>query len=167
MEFAYVRLELIDPMTWENGDGDKYAPNAKTGVAYGLLKSREGSSIKIIKNYETDSARQSRFHYYLGRDRRHYFDCRFSPAEVAYKKWVPFQGATKNTVRIYYTNNPMADSGMGQLSIENVPYKEIQVGVKEGAYLFIRTVEPNMVEYAVAKDVEDIADNEIQKCYFD
>ena len=122
-KLASVHFELIDPLTGENENHDKYVPNAKTGVAYGLLKSREGSSIKIVKNYEADSLQQSRFHYYLGRDRRHHFDCRFSPAEIPYNKWIPFQGATKSIIRIYYTNNPMADSKMEQMPIDNVPYK--------------------------------------------
>ena len=162
-----VSFVLIDPLTGENERGGGYVPNAKTGVAYGLLKSRDGSSIKIVKNHETDALQQSRFHYYLGRDRRHCFDCRFSPAEIAYKKWVPFQKASKSVVRIYYTNNPMADSKMEQLPIEDVPYKEIGINVTEGASLFIRTVEPDMIEYAVAKDAEDISENEIKKCLFD
>ena len=162
-----VSFVLIDPLTGENERGGGYVPNAKTGVAYGLLKSRDGSSIKIIKNHETDALQQSRFHYYLGRDHRHCFDCRFSPAEIAYKKWVPFQKASKSVVRVYYTNNPMADSKMEQLPVADVPYKEISIDVTEGASLFIRTVEPDVVEYAVAKDAEDISENEIRKCLFD
>ena len=165
-KLASVHFELIDPLTGENENHDKYVPNAKTGVAYGLLKSREGSSIKIVKNYEADSLQQSRFHYYLGRDRRHHFDCRFSPAEIPYNKWIPFQGATKNIIRIYYTNNPMADSKMEQMPIDNVPYKEIGIDIAEDAYLFIRTVEPDMLEYAVAKGIEEIADEDVKQCYF-
>ena len=165
-KLASVHFELIDPLTGENENHDKYVPNAKTGVAYGLLKSREGSSIKIVKSYEADSLQQSRFHYYLGRDRRHHFDCRFSPAEIPYNKWIPFQGATKSIIRIYYTNNPMADSKMEQMPIDNVPYKEIGVDITEDAYLFIRTVEPDMLEYAVAKGIEEIADEDVKQCYF-
>ena len=161
-----VQFNLIDPLTGEGGRSDRYVPNAKTGVAYGLLKSRPGSSIKINKNYETDAMQQSRFHYYLGRDHRHYFDCKFSPAEIEYKKWVSFQGATREVVRIYYTNNPMADSKMEQMSIENVPYKEITIETQEDACLFIRTVEPDMIEYVVAKEIEDISTSEVKKCYF-
>ena len=36
----------------------------------------------------------------------------------------------------------------------------------ENAYLFIRTVEPNLIEYAVAKEEDDITDSEIKNCYF-
>ena len=69
-------------------------------------------------------------------------------------------------VRIYYTDNPVADSKLEQLSIENVPYKEITINPMENAYLFIRTVEPNLIEYAVAKEEDDITDSEIKNCYF-
>ena len=55
---------------------------------------------------------------------------------------------------------------MEQMPIENVPYKEISIEAKEDAYLFIRTVEPDVIEYAVAKEVEGISDNDIKKCYF-
>ncbi|MCX4267705.1 MAG: hypothetical protein OSJ62_03440, partial [Lachnospiraceae bacterium] len=165
-EIGNAYFELIDPLTGESENTEEYVPNAKTGVAYGLLKSRPGSSIKIEKNYETDALQQSRFHYYLGRDHRHYFDCKFSPAEIEYKKWVPFQGATREVVRIYYTNNPIADSKMEQMPIENVLYKEIHIDVKEDALLFIRTVEPDMIEYVVAQGLEEISTSEIKKCYF-
>ena len=60
----------------------------------------------------------------------------------------------------------MADSKMEQMSIENVPYKEITIETQEDACLFIRTVEPDMVEYVVAKEVEEISGSEIKKCYF-
>ncbi len=165
-EMGNAHFELYEPLVGTQDGSGYYVPNAKTGVAYGLLKSREGSSIKIVKNYETDAQQQSRFRYYLGRDRRHYFDCKFSPAEISYKKWVSFQGASREVVRIYYTDNPVADSKLEQLSIENVPYKEITINPMENAYLFIRTVEPNLIEYAVAKEEDDITDSEIKNCYF-
>ena len=165
-EMGNAHFELYEPLVGTQDGSGYYVPNAKTGVAYGLLKSREGSSIKIVKNYETDAQQQSRFRYYLGRDRRHYFDCKFSPAEISYKKWVSFQGASREVVRIYYTDNPVADSKLEQLSIENIPYKEITINPMENAYLFIRTVEPNLIEYAVAKEEDDITDSEIKNCYF-
>lgn len=60
----------------------------------------------------------------------------------------------------------MADSKMEQMPIDNVPYKEIGVDITEDAYLFIRTVEPDMLEYAVAKGIEEIADEDVKQCYF-
>lgn len=157
---------LIDPLTGESENNENYKPNAKTGVAYGLLKSRAGSSIKIVKNYENDASQQSRFRYYLGKERRHHFDCKLSPVEVEYGRWIPFQGAAKAVIRIYYTSNPMADSKTEQIVIDDIPYKEIHVSEKEDAYLYIRTIEPDSIEYVVATEVKDISDSEIQKCVF-
>ncbi|MDY5027027.1 MAG: hypothetical protein SPF19_11005, partial [Oliverpabstia sp.] len=59
------RFELISPLATTEMDS-KYIPNAKTSVAYGLVKSRPGGKIYVKKNYETDSNEETRFKYYLG-----------------------------------------------------------------------------------------------------
>ena len=140
----------------------------KTGVAYGLVKSMEGSTIKIIPNYETNSAEETRFKYYLGRERRRTFDCKLSPVEIEYDKWVQFQGAVKSVIRIYYTTNPMADSERDKLNIEDIKYKEIEIKPEEKKFLFIRTVKPSVIEYVVASDIEDInGDKTVEQFDFD
>lgn len=142
-------------------------PDAKTGVAYGLIKSREGSSIKIEKSYETDAGRQGRFRYYLGRERRHRFDCRLSPLETAYGAWIRFQGASRPIVRIYYTTDPMADAKSEQLAIDPIRYKEISIEPEENAFLFIRAYQPTVIEYTVSSSEEMITDAcEIRKIDF-
>ncbi|MDE7045435.1 MAG: hypothetical protein K2O97_10580, partial [Acetatifactor sp.] len=158
-------FELTEPL---NEDGrDEYVPNGKTSVAYGLIKSREGSSIKVEKNFETDAEEQTRFRYYLGRERRHHFDCRLSPVETEYGTWVRFQGAAKRTVRIYYTTNPTADVRDEPPVIDNIPYKEISIEPRNDAYIFIKTCEPNVIEYTVASPEEMISgENEVSRIVF-
>ena len=148
-------FELIE-LSREQKDDEKYIPNAKTSVAYGLVKSREGSSIKIVKNYETDAAEETRFKYFLGRERRHKFDCRLSPAETKYGAWIQFQGAAKPIIRIFYTTNAIADSKTEQLDIDNITYKEISIIPEEDKFLFIRTCEPTVIEYVIASSADDI-----------
>lgn len=147
---------LVEPLNATNETREEYVPNAKTSVAYGLIKSREGSSIKVERNLETDAGRQTRFKYYLGRERRHRFDCRLSPATTEYGTWVRFQGAARQTVRIYYTTDPVADVKDAAPVIDNIPYKEITISPQEGAFLFIRTCEPTVMEYMVALSEEEI-----------
>jgi len=65
-----------------------------------------------------------------------------------------------------YQNKVLKGKVNVELSTENVPYKEITINPMENAYLFIRTVEPNLIEYAVAKEEDDITDSEIKNCYF-
>ena len=63
------RFTLIEPLKESESD-EQYIPNAKTSVAYGLVKSRPGGRIFVEKNYETDSNEEARFKYYLGSERR-------------------------------------------------------------------------------------------------
>ncbi len=147
-------FKLVEPLNEENGD--EYVPNGKTSVAYGLIKSREGSSIKVEKSFETDAEKQTRFRYYLGRERRHHFDCRLSPVETEYGTWIRFQGAARGTVRIYYTTNPIADVREEPPAIDNIPYKEITIDPQPEEFIFIRACEPEAIEYAVAGSVEAI-----------
>lgn len=156
---------LSEPMNEENGD--EYVPNGKTSVAYGLIKSREGSSIKVEKNFETDAEEQTRFKYYLGRERRRHFDCRLSPVETEYGTWIRFQGAAKRTVRIYYTTDPTADVREEPPVIGNIPYKEITIDPQKEAYIFIRACEPAVIEYTVACSEESIGtEDEIYRIEF-
>lgn len=156
---------LSEPMNEENGD--EYVPNGKTSVAYGLIKSREGSSIKVEKNFETDAEEQTRFKYYLGRERRRHFDCRLSPVETQYGKWIRFQGAAKRTVRIYYTTDPTADVREEPPVIGNIPYKEILIDPRDEAYIYIRACEPTVIEYTVACPEDKIgAESEICRIEF-
>lgn len=149
-------FELMEPLNTEQKKEQAYIPNEKTGVAYGLIRSRDGSSIKILKNYETDAQEQTRFKYYLGRERRHKFDCRLSPVEIGYGQWLRFQGAAKEVVRIYFTTDPMADSRAEQLAIDHVEYRELVIEPGAGKFIYIRTCEPTVIQYAVAVSEEDI-----------
>ncbi|MCM1303929.1 MAG: hypothetical protein NC305_11800 [Lachnospiraceae bacterium] len=158
-------FKLVEPLNGENGD--EYVPNGKTSVAYGLIKSREGSSIKVEKNFETDAEEQTRFKYYLGRERRHHFDCRLSPAETDYGTWIRFQGAARQAVRIYYTTDPTADVREEPPVIDNIPYKEIAIEPRKDAFIFIKPCEPSAIEYTVATPDEMVSgENEVNRIYF-
>ena len=151
-------FKLMEPLNPEDNQEYEYVPNAKTSVAYGLIKSREGSSIKVEKNFETDAQEQTRFKYYLGRERKRHFDCRLSPAETEYGQWIRFQGAAKQTLRIYYTTNPTADVREEPPMIDNIPYREVTVEPRREEFLFIRACEPTVIEYAVAPSEEKIGE---------
>lgn len=159
-------FKLIEPLANKKKNGE-YTPNAKTSVAYGLLKSREGSSIKIIKNNETDSETETRFKYYLGKIRRGDFQCVLNPKSDC-KNWVKFQSAnSKSIIRIYYTSNPTVGYSSENTDINNIQYKEIKIQPEEGKYLYIRISEPTVIEYSVSTSEEEIDKNKILKINFD
>lgn len=157
-------FELIMPLV-SNGTDLKYVPNAKTSVAYGLVKSRPGGKIRVIKNHETDSREETRFKYYLGSQRRGNFECRLSPlikkengeSTVNYNIWVKFQGAGAGVARIYYTTIPGVD--ISAMSTEGMSYKEVVFEPNEKNYLFVRAVSHSAIEYAVAESEDNIKDN--------
>ncbi|MCI9105722.1 MAG: hypothetical protein HFG57_07155 [Lachnospiraceae bacterium] len=168
------RFVLIDPLKSIETDY-QYIPNAKTSVAYGLVKSRPGGKIYVRKNYETDSNEETRFKYYLGSDRRSCFVCKLAPMiknesnenQTSYNVWHKFQGAGMGVARIYYTEDPRADSKAEDLAIDNIPFHEILFDAEEDKYLFIRAIRPSVIEYAIANSVEEIADEDIKELDID
>lgn len=159
------RFVLIEPLV--SVDMEKqYVPNAKTSVAYGLVKSRPGGKIYVKKNYETDSTEETRFKYYLGTDRRGGFECKLAPMvndekgedKTSYGIWHKFQGAGMGVARLYYTEDPRADSKAERLIIENIPFHEVSFEPEEDKYVFVRAVKPSVIEYTIAASIEDIGD---------
>ena len=148
-----------------NEDHDIYKPNGKTGVAYGLVKSRSGGKILVIKNNENDSEAETKFKFYLGTERRNKFECKLRPVEYdtdgkpqsVYGKWIRFQGAGIGIARIYYTEDSRADTkGTTKLSIDNIPFAEISFDSDENKYLFIKAVGPCTIECAIAESEQHI-----------
>lgn len=168
------RFVLIDPLKSVEMDY-QYIPNAKTSVAFGLVKSRPGGKIYVKKNFETDSNEEAKFKYYLGSDRRSSFDCKLTPMiqkesgenQTSYNVWHKFQGAGMGVARIYYTEDPRADSKVEKLSIDNIPFHEIMFNVEEDKYLFVRAIKPSVIEYAIADSADEIVDEDIKELDID
>ena len=121
-------------------------PTGKTGVAYGLIESRNGSGIKVIS--EVGSEDEIKFNYFLGHSKRK----KFKPVidrNIEYKKWVKFIDATEYDFEIYYTALPEASSG--SMPINGVAKKRCSIDeTNDDAFVYIRVVEPSAVEFVVA-----------------
>lgn len=163
------RFELIEPL--KGGEMDQaYIPNAKTSVAYGLVKSRPGGKIYIKKNYETDAGEETHFQYYLGTERKGKFNCKLTPtiknergeSQTSYHIWHQFQGAGMGVARIYYTDNPLSDSKTNPVNIDKIPFHEICFEKDENRYLFVRAVKPSVIEYTTAENAESITDDVVE-----
>jgi len=150
-------FKIFAPLVSDDSDS-QYSPNCKTGVAYGLVKSRPGGKIRVIKNNQTDSETEAMFRYYLGTDRRGRFVCKLTPV-MEDKTWHQFQGAGTGVARIYYTENPAADSKDKKLDINEVPFHEISFEPDENKYLFIRIAGPAKIEYTTACSENEIGDD--------
>ncbi|MET1029832.1 biotin/lipoyl-containing protein [Domibacillus tundrae] len=131
------------------------APTGKTGVAFGLVQSRKGGSIKVIDHNIIND--ESKFKYFLGRGKKGKFKTVIDQEET-YNTWHLFIDASEEDFEIYYTSLPEASTN--QLDIKQVQRKKFRIEhVDDTAFVYIRTVRPTVIEYVVA--YEDSILNEV------
>lgn len=135
-----------------NLDSEIERPNCKTGVAFGLLKSRVGGRIKVIDKNLSDN--EISFKYYLGYPIKGKFFVEID-RNNEYNKWYKFIDAYYDTFELYYTSLPEAMTS--KVNIEEVQRKMYTIDVTsedEDVNVYIRFVDPSTIEYVVAKDSE-------------
>ncbi|WP_050183868.1 biotin/lipoyl-containing protein [Domibacillus robiginosus] len=144
-EAAYVKQEERNRAVDRNV---LTAPTGKTGVAFGLVQSRKGGSIKVInRNMIND---ESKFKYFLGRGKKGKFKT-IIDQEEPYNTWHLFIDASEEDFEIYYTSLPEASTN--QLDIKQVQRKKFRIDhVDDGAFVYIRTISPTILEYVVAHE---------------
>ncbi|WP_285651954.1 molecular chaperone DnaK [Helicobacter ailurogastricus] len=131
---------------------DLAKPNGKTGVAFGLIRTRKGGQIQVINNYTQGGAHSK---YILGRGRKQKFEIVLE-RDQAYQEWVKFLDASESRFELYYTlqTNPYNC----HLSDPAIKKKSLETGVSNPhAFIFIRLVSPGAFEFVVATD-EGLAD---------
>ena len=79
-------------------------------------------------------------------------------SRTSYGVWHKFQGAGMGVARIYYTEDPRADSKAEKLEIDYIPFHEICFDPEEDKYLFVRAVKPSVIEYTISESADDIGD---------
>ncbi|MDE5771663.1 MAG: hypothetical protein K2I06_08585, partial [Ruminococcus sp.] len=131
-------------------------PNGKLGVAYGLLACRIGSRIKVESEIkETD---EIKFNFFTGFNSRGKFEV-VTDRNIKYKEWVEFIDASESDFELYYTDLPEAANN--QMSIQGVRKKICKIDeTMDDAMVYIRAVEPSVLEYAAAYDEESLANQE-------
>lgn len=133
-------------------ESDIERPNCKTGVAFGLLKSRDGGRIKVVDKNLSDN--EISFKYYLGYPIKGKFFVEID-RNSEYNKWFKFIDAYYDTFELYYTSLPEAMSG--NIKIEEAKRKMYNIDVtskEEDVNVYVRFVDPSTIEYVVAKDDE-------------
>lgn len=134
---------------------DMSAPTGKTGVAFGLLLSRAGGLVQT-KHITPDPAKTP-FSCYVGRNKKRKFKTVLD-RNTKFNVWLPFIDAG-DSFDLFYTNLPEAVSN--QMSIQKA--KRITVAVDEpdeSATVYIRAVKSNVIEYRIAKDRNELTDEE-------
>ena len=152
--FPPLGCDEADALQKERGfevdKNDFNRPTGKTGVAYGLIEGRQGSRIKVIS--EISSEDEIKFKYYLGYNSKKEFKVALDRNEE-YGKWVYFIDAYQTDFEIYYTSLPEATTN--KLNIKNVNKKMCRIKEEnddDKVGVYIRAVEPTVIEYCVADE---------------
>ncbi|WP_233704795.1 hypothetical protein [Helicobacter felis] len=126
---------------------DLAKPNGKTGVAFGLIRTRKGGQIQVINNYTQGGAHSK---YILGRGRKQKFEIVLE-RDQPYQEWVKFLDASESRFELYYTlqTNPYNC----HLSDPAIKKKSLETSVSDRhAFIFIRLSSPTAFEFVVATD---------------
>lgn len=134
-------------------------PTGKSGVAYGLLKCREGGEIKV-ETITPDGARVP-FQYYIGRRKKGKFRL-IIDRNAKMKTWYKFIDAG-GAFDILYTDRPEAATGNAPMTIAKQKHISIE-HPDPNAFVYIRPVESRVIEYMIARDESELAAGGVDKC---
>ena len=129
----------------------------KTGVAFGLLRSRlGGKDVKVI-NHNIDTTGEANFPFFLGTiELEDCFEIRI-PKTVGYGIWAPFCYADEPFFELYYTTKPKAVEGTlmrNEVAMLKCRIKDEELSDDDNVKVFLRKVNPDTIEYAVGKEEE-------------
>ena len=127
-------------------------PTGKTGVAYGLLKCREGGEIKV--ETITPDGERVPFQYYIGRRKKGKFRLVID-RNTKLRKWYKFIDAG-GAFDILYTDRPEAATGDAPMTIAKQKHISIENPDKT-AFVYIRPAESRVIEYIIAHDEAELA----------
>ena len=127
-------------------------PTGKTGVAYGLLKCRDGGEIKV-ESITPDGERVP-FQYYIGRRKKGKFRLVID-RNAKLRTWYKFIDAG-GAFDILYTDRPEAAADDAPMTIAKQKHISIEHPDKT-AFVYIRPVESRAIEYIIAHDETELA----------
>ncbi|MCM1166608.1 MAG: hypothetical protein NC401_11435 [Ruminococcus sp.] len=135
-------------------ENDILRPTGKTGVAYGLIEGRAGGTIKVIS--EITATDEIKFKYYIGRGRKGTFRL-VSDRNIPYNQWIEFTDAVDESFELYYSTLPEVTTQDTKLTSSGIHKKRLMIdNVSENGNVYIRTVEPTVIEFAAAEDEESL-----------
>ena len=161
MELIIYDLKAIKEIDKENDS----KITGKTGVAYGLIYSRKGGRIKVTNRDEKENvANEINFKFYLGNNKKDKFNPIITP-NSNYGKYEFLGILTSDIFEIYYTSSPEAQTGTMEIGKDDPKIKRISLNKEydedERYRIYIKTVTPDKISYAIVKREEDIETKEI------
>ena len=161
-----IELVIYDLKAIKESDKENESKvTGKTGVAYGLIYSRKGGRIKVTNRDEKENvANEINFKFYLGNNKKDKFNPIITP-NSNYGKYEFLGILTSDIFEIYYTSSPEAQTGTMEIGKDDPKIKRISLNEEydedERYRIYIKTVTPDKISYAIVKKEEDIETKEI------
>ena len=161
IELVIYDLKAIKEIDKEN----ESKVTGKTGVAYGLIYSRKGGRIKVTNRDEKENAaNEINFKFYLGNNKKDKFNPIITP-NSNYGKYEFLGILTSDIFEIYYTSSPEAQTRTMEIGKDDPKIKRISLNEEydeDKRYrIYIKTIMPDKISYAIVKKEEDIETKEI------
>lgn len=123
----------------------------KTGVVFGLLRSRRGGKdIRIINENITDE-NEITFPYYLGVEYDNHVFRTVIPKSISYDKWEPFEWADEDRFELHYTSDDRALTDSIPISeTESIVCKIKKCDIDENKKVFIKRIGIDKIQYCVS-----------------
>lgn len=128
----------------------------KTGVVFGLLRSRKGArDVKII-NRNNDVNNEVRFRYLLGQSDRENMFKTVIGWDIGYNVWAEFVDADEEDFELYYTSEPkgMVREQLAASKAKRLVCSIDSSDVSKDGKIFIRKIAPDKIQYTVANTAE-------------
>ncbi|MCL4102001.1 hypothetical protein [Fibrobacter sp. HC4] len=131
------------------------APTGKTGVVYGLLESRPGSTIKVISQKMDND--EVAFKYYVGTKRKNracpgkYFFSPLTCEKMKYNQWMLFTDAYVEDFEIYYSSLPEVTAKQTDIKDVKMLRRRIEKSYEdEDVGIYVCAMDAKSIAYTVA-----------------
>ena len=154
LKISIYNTKMFDDLKETN----KVNPTAKTGVAFGLIYSRNSGRIKVISRDEkANMNNEVNFKFYIGNNRRNKFNCIISP-NSSYDEYKFFGIVKSDIFELYYSksqeeqNNQMKSS---EAKIKRVNLKK-EYEEEDRYRIYLKANKSDELSYAIVKEEKDI-----------
>ena len=155
-----IKLIVYDSNAFKNiKDKDKkIIPTVKTGVAFGLIYSRNSGRIKVISRDEKANVNNEvNFKFYVGNNRRNKFNCIISP-NSSYDEYKFFGIVKSDIFELYYSTSPEAQTNemkSSEAKIKRVNLKK-EYEEEDRYRIYLKANKSDELVYAIVKEEKDI-----------
>ena len=153
------KINLYDTKIFDKlKETNKTNPTAKTGVAFGLIYSRNSGRIKVISRDEkANISNEINFKFYIGTSRKNKFNCIISP-NSSYDEYKFFGVVKSDIFELYYSTSPEAQTNemkSSEAKIKRVNLKKDYP--EEDRYrIYLKADKSDKLVYAIVKEEKDI-----------